>query len=104
MVENQGPSKFQEKRIYDYLDDIGGLFYIVAGILFVSGLYVDLAMSGQILIPPFAIADEPNANSGLFIAAILLGILGLMVSRLGTLIETRQTEEAEEEQEWNVDI
>lgn len=79
-------------------------FYALAGMHLVAGLIADLAMSGATIYPFFAIADEPEANSGLFIAAILILFVGYLVSKVGEFIERRRTEKVDQTQEWTVDV
>lgn len=93
-----------EKELPDYLLQAANLAYLFAGVLFIGGLYFDWKHTGEMIIPMFAIADEPTANSGLFIAAMLVLVLGYVISRTGLYIESRRVEEVDQTQEWTVDI
>ena len=88
----------------DYLGSAANALYGIAGIIFLVGLYFDWKHSGEILIAQFALADEPEANSGLFILAILLLTLGYVISRVGNKVDEWQTEEVDQTQEWTVDV
>ncbi|UPV76738.1 hypothetical protein M0R89_21325 (plasmid) [Halorussus limi] len=88
----------------DYLTLAANVVYALAGIMFLAGLYFDWRHSGQILIEQFALADEPNANSGLFILAIIVLALGYLLSVLGNKLEEWQTEKVDQTQEWTVDV
>ncbi|MFC4451261.1 hypothetical protein [Halorussus aquaticus] len=88
----------------DYLTLVANVVYALAGGLFLLGLYFDWRHSGQILIREFALADEPNANSGLFILAIIVLALGYLLSVLGNKLEEWQTEKVDQTQEWTVDV
>ena len=93
-----------ERALHEKLR-LGALaFYALAGAHLVAGLIADLVMSGATIYPFFAIADEPEANSGLFIAAILLLFVGYLVSKVGEFIERRRTEKVDQTQEWTVDV
>lgn len=90
--------------VSDYLGLAANVLYGVAGILFLVGLYFDWQYTGQIIIPQFALANEPNANSGLFILSIIVLGLGYVVSVTGGKIEEWQTEKVDQTQEWTVDV
>lgn len=90
--------------VSDYLDLAANVVYAFAGILFLGGLYFDWQHTGEILIPQFALANEPNANSGLFILAIIVLGIGYVISVVGTKVEEWQTEEVDQTQEWTVDV
>ncbi|WP_227378627.1 hypothetical protein [Haladaptatus halobius] len=92
------------KGVSDYLGLAANILYGVAGILFLVGLYFDWQHTGQIIIPQFALANEPNANSGLFILSIIILGLGYVVSVLGSKVEEWQTEKVDQTQEWTVDV
>lgn len=97
-------SRYQQKHLDDYLRRASQLLYGVAGIVFILGLYWDLAHTGEKVIPMFAIADEPQANSGLFILAIIIGVVGFFCSRASAIIDEWRVEEVEDSQEWEVDV
>lgn len=88
----------------DYLKTAANVVYGIAGVLFMAGLYYDWQHTGQVLISEFALADEPNANSGLFILAIIVLVLGYVISMTGDKIEEWQTEKVDQTQEWTVDV
>ena len=88
----------------DYLGLAANIVYAIAGFLFLAGLYFDWRHSGQVLISQFALADEPNANSGLFILSIIILALGYVLSVLAKKIEEWQTEKVDQTQEWTVDV
>lgn len=88
----------------DYLSLVANALYAIAGVLFLVGLYYDWQHTGEVLISQFALADEPNANSGLFILAIIVLTLGYVISMTGDRVEEWQTEEVDQTQEWTVDV
>jgi hypothetical protein len=92
------------KGVSDYLGLAANVLYGVAGILFLVGLYFDWQHTGQIIIPQFALANEPNANSGLFILSIIILGLGYVVSVVSGKVEEWQTEKVDQTQEWTVDV
>ncbi|MFB6113316.1 MAG: hypothetical protein ABEJ58_04340 [Halodesulfurarchaeum sp.] len=106
MAEQTTARELQEKRIEDYLTQASLVLFGIAAILFAGGLYMDVFVPGENLVPLFKLADEPYANSGLLISAILVGIFGYIVSRVGAIIEARRRAgmETEEKQEWVVDV
>lgn len=104
MGSNQVESGVGERTVPDTLQRAASLIYASAGLAFLGGLYADWQMSGQVIIPWFAIADEPAANSGLFILAVLLLIVGFLVSKVADFERERRTEEVDETQEWTVDV
>lgn len=90
--------------VADYLGLAANVVYAISGLLFLTGLYFDWQHSGQVLISQFALADEPNANSGLFILAIIVLALGYLLSVAGNKLEEWQTEKVDQTQEWTVDV
>ena len=88
----------------DYLNTAAHALYGIAGVIFLVGLYFDWQNSGQVLIAQFALADEPEANSGLFILAIVVLALGYVISVIGNKVEEWQTETVDQTQEWTVDV
>ncbi|WP_435181058.1 hypothetical protein [Halorussus sp. AFM4] len=88
----------------DYLELAANVVYASAGVLFLLGLYFDWQRQGEIVISQFALADEPNANSGLFILAILVLIVGYLLSTVADKVVEWQTEEVDQTQEWTVDV
>jgi hypothetical protein len=88
----------------DYLGLVAYLLYAAAGLAFLVGLYFDWQHTGQVFISQFALADEPNANSGLFILSILLLIVGYALSLTSGKIREWNTEKVDQTQEWTVDV
>jgi len=88
----------------DYLRLAANVVYAITGLLFLAGLYFDWQHSGQIIIAEFSLADEPNANSGLFILAIIVLAMGYVLSVTGNKIEAWQSEKVDQTQEWTVDV
>ena len=104
MSEHSAAKKAHENTLPDYLSMVANALYAVTGLLFLGGLYADWQMGGQVVIQMFAIADEPEANSGLFIAAVILLAIGYTISKVGLFIEERRKVKVDETQEWTVDI
>lgn len=95
----------EQSSIDEHLLRVRRVLYIAAGLLFAFGFYYDWKQPGQNLIPMFRIADEPHANSGLFIAAILVVLVGYVIARVAWWFDMRRASEIEEEtQEWEVDL
>jgi hypothetical protein len=88
----------------DYLSLVANVVYAFSGVFFLAGLYFDWQHTGQIVIQEFALADEPNANSGLFILAIIVLALGYVLSVVGDQLEAWQSEKVDQTQEWTVDV
>lgn len=88
----------------DHLKLAALLVYVLAGLLFLLGLYFDWQHTGQIIIKEFALADEPDANSGLFILSIIVLGTGYLLSRTGDKLEELRTEKVDQTQEWTVDV
>lgn len=97
-------SRYQQKHTEDYLHLASQLLYALAALVFIGGLYYDMVHTGQKVIPIFAIADEPQANSGLFILAMLIGLIGFLCSRASAMLDEWRVEEVEDSQEWEVDV
>ncbi len=88
----------------DYLDIVANVGYALTAALFLGGLWFDWQAPGNAIIPMFSLADEPQANSGLIIlAVIVLGVSYLVSVASRKLVEYR-TEEVDETQEWVVDV
>jgi hypothetical protein len=92
------------RELPDYLGLVGNAMYALTGVLFLGGLWFDWQQPGEIIIPFLAIADEPNANSGLFIAGVVILALGYLISKSGQYVAARRTEEVDQTQEWEVDV
>ena len=103
-------SDFGQKTLPDYLTQVANLVYAAAGVLFIGGLYYDWQRPGinffaEYFGTPFlAVANEPHANSGLFILAILLLVVGYLVSLTSDAVVSWQTEKVDQTQEWTVSI
>lgn len=104
MSQDQELSRHQQKQVEDYLNLTAYLLLGVGGVLYLAGLYFDIAYPGQKVIPMFALADEPTANSGLFVTAILITILGFGLSRVATMVDKRRIDEIDKSQEWELDL
>lgn len=97
--------QFHQKTLTDYLDQVAKALYVLGALLFLGGLWIDWQNPGEVLIQSLVFTDEPYANSGLFIGAILVLIVGFVISRVADAIEDYQKEEvADQTQEWIVDI
>ena len=101
---------FGRKTLPDYLSLAANIIYAIAGLLFVVGLYYDWQRPGVNFFAEtfgtsfLAIADEPHANSGLFILAILLLVGGYLISITSEAIVSWQTEKVDQTQEWTVSV
>lgn len=104
MGSNEVKSSVGERTLPDTLQLAASVLYVAAGLSFIAGLYADWQMTGQVIIPWFAIADEPAANSGLFILSMVILILGYLISKAADWERARRTEEVDETQEWTVDV
>lgn len=98
---HSGPA---QTTLPDYLNLAANVVYAGAGLLFVAGLYADWKLPGQNFIPMFMLADEPHANSGLFILSIILLLVGYTISRGADYVVEWQTESVDQTQEWTVDV
>lgn len=98
-------SEYRQKTVVDYLDQAAKALYVLGAVLFLGGLWIDWKNPGQIVIDALVFTDEPYANSGLFIGAIIVMIIGFVVSRSADMIEEYRKEEVEDQtQEWMVDV
>jgi Na+-transporting methylmalonyl-CoA/oxaloacetate decarboxylase gamma subunit len=103
MSEQTVRSAVGQKTLPDYLQQAAYLLYVAAGVVFVVGLYLDVASPDVVVVSPLVIAQDPT-NSGLFIlATVILGI-GYVTSKTGHFIQERRIEEIDQTQEWTVDI
>lgn len=97
--------EFHKKSLPDYMDQVAKLLYALGALLFLGGLWIDWKNPGEVLIDALVFTDEPYANSGLFIGAIIVMIIGFMVSRSAdTIVEYRKVEVEDQTQEWMVDV
>lgn len=103
-------SDFGRNTLPDYMTLLANVLYAVAGLLFLGGLYFDWQRPGINFFaayfesPLFMLADEPAANSGLFILSIIVLLVAYIISRLADLIVDWQTETVDQTQEWTVDV
>ncbi len=98
-------SEFRQKDIVDYLDMIVKGLYTLGALLFLGGLWIDWQSPGEVVFSFLVFTDEPYANSGLFIMAIIVMAVGFLISQIANFIEERRYEEPEEQtQEWVVDV
>ena len=93
-----------ERELPDYMQLAGSAMYALTGALFLGGLWFDWQNPGEAIIGVFALADEPNANSGLFIAAVLILVVGFLMSKAGIKIREYRREKVDQTQEWTVDV
>lgn len=103
MSEQQVRSAVGQKTLPDYLRRAAYVLYAVAGVVFILGLYFDVARPDVVVVSVFTIHQDP-ANSGLFILATLLLAIGYVTSKIGRYIQERRIEEVDQTQEWTVDI
>jgi len=97
--------QFHQKSISDYLDQAAKALYVLGAILFLGGLWIDWQNPGEVIIDFLVFTDEPYANSGLFIGAIIVMAFGFLISRSADMIEEYRKEEVEDQtQEWVVDV
>jgi hypothetical protein len=103
MSEQTVRSAVGQKTVPDYLQRASYLLYAAAGVIFIVGLYLDVTSPDVIVIPALVIRQDP-ANSGLFILATIVLVIGYVISKIGRFIEERRIEEVDQTQEWTVDI
>lgn len=104
-TEEEDLSQYYQKSLPDYLDQLSFLMYAAGALLFLGGLWIDWQNPGQVFFDALVFTDEPYANSGLFIASILIFAGGWVVSKTGDKIEEYRSEEIEDQtQEWVVDV
>lgn len=92
------------RTLPDYLTLVANVLYGLFGVAFVAGLYFDWRLTGQVVVPQFVIAHEPQPNSGLFILSFVLLAIGYVVSRGAAFVEEYRTEKVDQTQEWKVDV
>ena len=92
-----------QKTAPEYLRRIAYLLYIVFSVVFVIGLYLDVVRPDIVIVSVFTIHQDP-ANSGLFVLAALVLVIGYVISKIGRYIQERRIEEVDQTQEWTVDI
>ncbi|MFB6156441.1 MAG: hypothetical protein ABEJ34_01185 [Haloferacaceae archaeon] len=93
-----------DRELPDYLSLIGNVGYALTGALFLGGLWFDWQAPGNAFIPVFALADEPQANSGLFILAVIILAVSYLLSKASQKVVEYRTEDVDETQEWTVDV
>jgi hypothetical protein len=95
---------YGDRELPDYLDLVANVGYALTAVLFLGGLWFDWQDPGNAIIPMFALADEPQANSGLIILAVIVLGVSYLVSVVSRKIVDYRTEEVDETQEWVVDV
>lgn len=103
-MSQQAVHNHNQRDLPDYLELAGNVLYALTGVLFLGGLWLDWQSPGEVFIPFLAIADEPNANSGLFIAGVAVLALGWLVAKAGQKVNEMRQEQVDETQEWEVDV
>jgi hypothetical protein len=103
-MSQQNIGAYSDRGLPDYLDIVANVGYALTAVLFLGGLWLDWQEPGNAIINAFALADEPQANSGLFIAAVIVLTLAYLISLTSRKIVEYQTEEVDETQEWVVDV
>jgi hypothetical protein len=104
MSQESMKGKYGGRELPDYLDLAANVGYALTAALFLGGLWLDWQDPGNAVISAFALADEPQANSGLFIAAVILLAVSYVVSKVGQKVVELRTEDVDETQEWVVDV
>jgi len=94
----------QGRTLPDYLGLFANVLYLLAGLSFLGGLLIDWLPTGSFYITPLVITNQEPFNSGLFIVAIALLLLGYFLSTLGDWIEEYRRESFDQTQEWTVDV
>ena len=84
----------------DWLNFAGNMLYAVAAGLFVIGFYIDWKHPEMVVIPQFTLADE--ANSGIFVLALIVVVLGYIAHRIVAFIEEWYREEVDQTQAWQL--
>lgn len=103
MPEQQVRSAVGQRTVSDNLQLAAYVLYGLASVAFLGGLYLDMLYPDVVVVPVFVIYQDP-ANSGLFILATLLLVLGYVTSKIGRFIQERRIEDVDQTQEWTVDI
>lgn len=97
-------SQFDERTLTDYMKFLAWGLYILAFALFILGYWFDWKSPGTVVIGALVVADDPHANSGLFVGAFVLVILGFLIVKIAGLIEHSQTDEiSEETKAWTLE-
>jgi hypothetical protein len=91
-----------QKTLPDYLKRAAYLLYAAASVIFIGGLYLDVVNPDVVVVPPLVIAQD--ANSGLFILAIIVLVIGYAIGKIGHFIQEWRIEDVDQTQEWTVDI
>jgi hypothetical protein len=102
MSEQTVRSAVGQKTLPDYLKRAAYLLYAAASLVFIVGLYLDVVNPDVVVVPPLVIAQD--ANSGLFILAIIVLAIGYVIGKIGHFIQEWRIEEVDQTQEWTVDI
>lgn len=102
-AESEPSTDFARKTLQDQIDRLTFVLYLVAGGIFIVGLYFDLEQPNVILIKPLSIASDPS-NSGLFMLSFILLASGFILGRIAATYQEYKKEEVDQTQEWEVDI
>jgi hypothetical protein len=103
-MSQQNIGAYSDRELPDYLDIVANVGYALTAVLFIGGLWFDWQSPGNAIIPMFALADEPQANSGLIIFSVIVLAVSYLVSLASRKIVEYRTEEVDETQEWVVDV
>ena len=79
-------SGYGDRELPDYLTLVANVGYVLTAALFLGGLWLDWQSPGMAVIDAFALADEPQANSGLFILAVLVLVISYLISKAALMI------------------
>ena len=97
-------SGYGDRELPDYLELVANIGYALTAALFLGGLWLDWQDPGNAVINAFALADEPQANSGLFILAVIVLVVSYLISKVAQMVVAYRTEDVDETQEWVVDV
>lgn len=92
------------ESVADPLQKVANVLYLLFGVQFVGGLYIDWAQPGQVVIGPLSVITDPYANSGLFLSAIITIVVGYVCGKAADIIEEKNKVKFDQTQEWVVDI
>lgn len=102
-AEHEPSTDFARKTLQDRVERLTFVLYLLAGMIFIVGLYFDLEQPGVIVIEVLSIANDPS-NSGLFILSFILLTGGFILGRIVATYDEWQKEEIDQTQEWEVDV
>lgn len=103
-MSQKNVSGYGDRELPDYLDLVANVGYALTAALFVGGLWLDWQDPGNAVVSVFALADEPQANSGLFILAVIVLAVSYLISKVAQKVVEYRTEDVDETQEWVVDV